>query len=474
MRKKNTILYTLSLLAFMINECLYSQESLNPNQTKKIIREYHSFYKRNNIPKKRNPFSITLIQNFSLNSNLPNIENHNGLTINKGFTNDFSYLINLNLENVNFTIQPNMLAFLDLYDDKQIPTKSGPFSVLNDVKQLYNIQDFSNLGFKINLFGVSAGYGNWNQWWGPGIHNSLVLSNNSKGFYHYYISTNGYKELYKNFLYKVKFFTSEGMRNNLDSKYYLSSSFFDFKINNIEFGISRNIVSGGYPMLKWSFYDAAKLMITEENLKYWDQIIDYYVSYNSKKDNFIIFLELGYPNLNFSNKEPDLYPDHGIGRNFGMRKYGAFGKKEIMFGFEYTRLVQGIYYNILPSPNWYDNPKNNYFSYQGRRWAAHSGSDSDDFLIFSGFINEKYSLIYGLNYERHGVTYKFPPEVKFESRISVSYKHRNAYYYLYYENEYYEHYGFVDNNKNVWNDTFEKGSIQRTKTLLFSIEYKIL
>ena len=197
MRKKNTILYILSLLTFMINESLYSQETLNPNQTKKIIREYHSFYKRNNIPKKRNSFSITLIQNFSLNNNLPNIENHNGLTINKGFTNDFSYLINLNLENVNFTIQPNMLAFLDLYDNKQIPTKSGPFSVLNDVKQSYNIQDFSNLGFKINLFGASAGYGNWNQWWGPGIHNSLVLSNNSKGFYHYYISTNGYKELYK-------------------------------------------------------------------------------------------------------------------------------------------------------------------------------------------------------------------------------------------------------------------------------------
>ena len=41
MRKKNTILYTLSLLAFMINECLYSQESLNPNQTKKIFSQYN-------------------------------------------------------------------------------------------------------------------------------------------------------------------------------------------------------------------------------------------------------------------------------------------------------------------------------------------------------------------------------------------------------------------------------------------------
>ena len=45
--------------------------------------------------------------------------------------------------------------------------------------------------------------------------------------------------------------------------------------------------------------------------------------------------------------------------------------------------------------------------------------------------------------------------------------------YIYYEDEYFEHYGFVDDNLNVWTETFEKGSIQRTKTLLFSIEYRI-
>ena len=143
----------------------------------------------------------------------------------------------------------------------------------------------------------------------------------------------------------------------------------------------------------------------------------------------------------------------------------------MLFGIEYTRLVQGIYYNILPTPNWYDNKKFNYSSYNGRRWAAHSGSDSDDFLVYIGYLNKKIGLIYGLNYERHGVTYHFPPEVKFESRIAVSYKHDNTKFYLNFENEYFEHYGFVDSNINVWDETFELGSIQRTKTLMFSIEH---
>ena len=145
-------------------------------------------------------------------------------------------------------------------------------------------------------------------------------------------------------------------------------------------------------------------------------------------------------------------------------------KKELMFGFEYTRLVNSIYYDILPSPNWYDNIKYNYTTFNGRRWAAHSGADSDDLLIFIGYMNDRGSFIYGINYERHGVTHHFPPEVKFESRISTSFKFKNTFIYFNYENEYFEHYGFVDVNRNVWEETFEPGSIQRTQTLLISIE----
>ena len=182
-------------------------------------------------------------------------------------------------------------------------------------------------------------------------------------------------------------------------------------------------------------------------------------------------MELGFPSRTYGGKDPHGYHDHAMASNLGLRKYGAFGKDNLIFGFEYTRLVQSIYYNIISTPNWYDNIKYNYSSYNGRRWAAHSGSDSDDFLVYVGYIDNKLSFVYGLNYERHGVTYHFPPEVKFESRISTSYRYKNTFISLNYENEYFEHYGFVDVNKNVWDETFEPGSIQRTQTLIISIEY---
>ena len=66
-----------------------------------------------------------------------------------------------------------------------------------------------------------------------------------------------------------------------------------------------------------------------------------------------------------------------------------------------------------------------------------------------------------------------PPEVKFESRINASYSSGNTTVHLVYENEYFEHYGFVDVNRNVWDETFEPGSLQRTHTLLISLQHTL-
>ena len=112
-------------------------------------------------------------------------------------------------------------------------------------------------------------------------------------------------------------------------------------------------------------------------------------------------------------------------------------------------------------------------SYRERRWGPHGGTDSDDILSFFGYNGNHLTLLYSLNFERHGVAFNFPPETKFEYVFSISFKKDHLSLYLEYENEYFEHYGFVDSNKNVWNEEFESGSIQRTKTLLFSIEYKL-
>lgn len=41
----------------------------------------------------------------------------------------------------------------------------------------------------VGLWNIQLGFGNENEWWGPGIGNALVLSNNAPGFPHYFVRT---------------------------------------------------------------------------------------------------------------------------------------------------------------------------------------------------------------------------------------------------------------------------------------------
>jgi len=415
---------------------------------------------------------ITYKQSFYINTNLPNLENQNGYYFPKG-NGSFSSLW-IKYKSKYFSLSAEPIIYSDREIGINVPSKTKLFSVLNDVPKHSNQPNqFRNTGLTVNYNGFTAGIGNWDQWWGPGIHNSLVLSNNAEGFYHYFIGTNNYQPIAKSFYYKFKYMVSNAMQNWEGDDYYFSALFFNIKYKMIEIGMSRNILSGGYRDLPWSFSDAMTVLVDNKNSNYWDAINEFYVQLHYPESGLEIFLDIGFPNRSYAGNDPEIYADHAMGSNMGLRKQGAFGNDNLLFGFEYTRLVQGIYYNILPTPNWYDNIKYNYSSYKGRRWAAHSGADSDDFLIFMGYKDEQISFIYGLNYERHGVTYHFPPEVKFESRINASYQFGNTNIQIIYENEYIEHYGFVDVNRNVWDETFEPGSIQRTHTLLFSFQHTL-
>ena len=418
-----------------------------------------------------NKFSISYNQLLYFNSNLPNLENQNGYYFPKGYGSFSSFLLEYNSNNLFFSIEP-ILALNKVYQIS-LPQKDKLFSVLNDVqkKQASKAGQFKNFGFKVHFANLSAGVGNWNYWWGPGIHNSLVLSNNADGFLHYFLGTNGYQPVIKDLSYNYKYMISKGMQNLAGYDYFFSAWFLNIKYNILEIGISRNIISGGTPDLKWTLSDATTVLLNNKNLKYWDSINEYYISANFDS-GLKIFLDIAYPNRSYIGENPDVYSFHAIGSNLGLMKKGILNSNNLLIGVEYARLIQGTYFNILPTPNWYDNIKFNYSSFNERRWGAHSGSDSDDFLLFFGYEDDEKSFIYGFNYERHGVTYHFPPEVKIENRFNFTYLRGDIKINIIYENEYFEHYGFVDENKNVWTETFEKFSLQRTSTVLVSLIYK--
>ena len=74
------------------------------------------------------------------------------------------------------------------------------FNVLND-KQNFVEQPYKSYGFRESqLFfhykGIGFGISNANMWWGPGIHTSLTMTNNTIGFQHLMIGTLNEKRIH--------------------------------------------------------------------------------------------------------------------------------------------------------------------------------------------------------------------------------------------------------------------------------------
>ena len=259
----------------------YGQAHINYTPIKYIIDEFNSYDSTFSIPSSQK-IEVIFTQLTYLNSNLPNFENQNGLYVEKGYGANSGLLIKYKSKNIFLTVEPKI--YFSNNFPIMVPTKEKIFSVLNDVPlntldKRNNNQIIKNLGFVINKSNLSLGYGNWNQWWGPGIHNSLVMTNNSEGFYNYFLELESYDKN-SNFNYFIKYSVSEKMKNYLGLYYYLSSINYKIRYKNFEFGLSKNILSGGNMNIKWGLSDASKIIFTNENIRYWDQIIDLYLLYN--------------------------------------------------------------------------------------------------------------------------------------------------------------------------------------------------
>lgn len=457
------------IFALVTNNSL-AQDIVRSSISNKLLDEYRL---ANNISNSTKKYDIVLSNFFYMNTNLPNMENINGLNLTKGIGAFSSFFYGYYGQYINFTIEQIVESSKHYLNDT--PTKKGIFGKLNDANNSdHKSTGIQNLGLIIKNKNISIGYGNWNHWIGTGIHNSLIYSNNTEGFYNYIIDYKGNLLNKDNIKFEVKYLLSEKIKNYQNINFYVTTFQSRLKYKELQISLTNQTLSGGFESINWSIKDAAFVNFNNEMIKYSDFINTVDIKYGPDNEGLLFFANLGFPNRELFKINYSHYNDNGLGSIIGIRKYGFFGKENIAMGFEYLRLVQGIYYNLIPTPNWYDNVRYDYSSYQNQRWSAHSGSDSDDFLIYIALINSNFSFTYGINYERHGVTYRFPPEVKIENKISISYKLENLEFLIDYESEYFEHYAFLDNNSNVWQETFEKESIQRTKTLLIKLNYNFI
>ena len=300
-------------------------------------------------------------------------------------------------------------------------------------------------------------------WWGPGVHTSLTMTNNTVGFPHLLIGTLNEKR-YKNIGFDLRYIFTK--LEKISGEPYYTALVLSAKIYNnptITMGFSRNFISGGNSpdsseISKW---DAALLpfqgifiddIINNTNKEsqghdFWDQTLAGYVVLDFKKSKLRLFIELGTDDHRQNLIDLRSQPDHNSANIIGLRKYHLFNNPSLVFGFEYANIKQSYTNKFRGGGHWWWKDFYDYSSYDGRRWAAHSGSDSDDFYLFISFKKNNFTFIPSFNYERHGVVVGNIPELKIEYKFDIRYMFYNYRLNLLYEREYYSNIMFDQNNQ---------------------------
>jgi hypothetical protein len=186
------------------------QSELYSNNRKKIIQNYYFGYDHVN------------------NSLLPQNWNDGNMFPARGWQERYTVGMQLKLGIIDINVQPEWLKVQNIpqeyypgnkEDGNFMPKYFGSVAnVIDNFRQFgtKKIDTFSlgqsRIGLKLGP--ISVGYSNQNNWWGPGIRNSLIFTNNSAGFKHLYISTN---KPIKSFIGNFEFSAITGL---LDTNWY--------------------------------------------------------------------------------------------------------------------------------------------------------------------------------------------------------------------------------------------------------------
>jgi len=415
-----------------------------------------------------NNWLVVARSEFYYNNNAPNLENIGNRFIGKGSGMFNSINLSYHGKYISLSLEPFYLTSQN--NEVMTVGRDAMFGRLNDAG--YNKDSpYSSTGLRetqlyLHYKDIGIGYSNANMWWGPGLHSTLTMTNNTTGFPHLMIGT--LKE--KRFRYIGVDFRY--IFSKLDKT--IGDPYFTALVGTLRFytdplitiGLSRNYLSGGLPTDRpFTSWDAALivfegLMIDTKIKEYqsdwdphdpWDELMSGFLMLDFPESRLRLYGEFGTNDHRQNFSDLRAQPDHASAYTLGIRKYGLFQNDNFITGLEYTNLILGKFWDYRATPNWYDKVNYDYSSYDGQRWAAHSGSDSDDLNIYFGYQSGKWSFIPALNYERHGVLYARPAEVKMELRLDFRYTWNDYRFNVFFEREWLEHAGFIPDKWRIGN-----------------------
>jgi len=482
--------YIASLSCFIFSaafsQSVFNSSIISAFPNKLIQIEFQSL-KNNNINKynglrpyltKNNSiFNISFNSAIANNIGHSNIDNYAEFYAYNGLTKFKSFRMTYNNKWLFLSLEPYEIK----RDNTFIPSKEslGSYQYLNNHSIPFRNKNHhiglrqSSIIIHYNRVGIS--YSNASQWWGPGMHSSIALSSNAPGMGTYSLGTFPDIKINK---YSFGFRTIVSQYQNLMGEpIYFSglATHITYESNpTITFGFFRTYLSGNFSNLiddtslkrDWTIIDAAKLVFeplfgqNKSGLIYttpgtpgfdkWDEVLSGFINITFPKELLKIYFEIASDDNRGNITDLRAHWDHTLGYLVGFRKYFNYGKNKLLLGAEFlSTKISNTYKKEFwradsNQDNYYKREYYNYFSYNGRRLGGHSGPSSDDFIIMTGFSNQKNMLLFHLNYERHGIKSMVNPELKKEINMTYNYKFNQHHsLFISMEYEHIQNFGFI-------------------------------
>ncbi len=388
MNSRSIFLLILSTIFFLnkIKSQYYTLESIDQNNSRNqqllgnydssvsFTNQFNSIIKNSKVNWKKPTISLLpLVLQQQFNSHHPYGWNDGAMIQAKGYQ---------------FLARPGVKIKYGIFDAQLAPelvfANNGNFATSqygNPSNKSYSNFFLGQSFFSVSISALSAGISTQNIWWGPGIHSSLLMSNNAPGFLHAFIGT---RKPIKTPIGSIEFNligaqlnSSSGIgyennhlqpRNVNNNWRYLNSYVISWQpkwINGLFLGITRSFQQYGdaafnrqmgfigkyLPVL---YLPIKKANNFSDDTLVTDQLVSFFLRWVLPKSNAEIYVEYGKNDYGVNFRDYIIAPTHSSAYTVGFRKLIPKTKEQyIQIETEFTHLSQSPDALVRYSGNWY-------------------------------------------------------------------------------------------------------------------------
>lgn len=216
---------------------------------------------------------------------------------------------------------------------------------------------------------VALGFSNENEWWGPGIRNGIVLSNNAPGFPHLFIRTArplktrvGDVEMrwLVGGLTESAYFDTIAT-NNTRSLASIAATLQTRWDPNLSVGFARSVygTATGWGQVPWRWFDVfAQTSRTKASTASKDQLFSLFGRWVFPSDGVELYTEWARLELQPNLRDFLVSPNHTQGYTIGLQwRGGTWRAGDFRLQTEITQLEQSATFRDGPLPSWYTSTR---------------------------------------------------------------------------------------------------------------------